>query len=261
MVDEVLLETRNMSKYFGGVKAVQDFSLTVKRDEIMGLIGPNGAGKTTVFNVITGVYGPTSGHVILRGEDITGLEPHVIVSKGITRTFQNIRLFTNLTVLENVKVSYSYIRKSSVAQSLLRNRVFLKEESDITERSMALLSRFGLAGRSSEIVRNLPYGEQRRVEIVRAIGTNPTLLLLDEPAAGMNPSELDSLMELILWVKHEFRLTVIVIEHQMRMIMNLCPRIRVMDFGETIADGTPDQIRANPDVITAYLGRRAACAS
>ncbi|MDP2859460.1 MAG: ABC transporter ATP-binding protein [Bacillota bacterium] len=261
MADEVLLETRSLTKYFGGVRAVHDFNLGVRQNEIMGLIGPNGAGKTTVFNVVTGVYGPTSGSVFFGGEDITGLEPHVIVSKGITRTFQNIRLFPNLTVLENVKVAYSYVRKSTIVQSLLRNRAFLREESSITERSMALLDRFRLAGRHSEIVRNLPYGEQRRVEVVRAIGTNPSLLLLDEPAAGMNPSELDSLIELILWVKQEFRLTVIVIEHQMRMIMNLCPRIRVMDFGETVTDGTPDQVRANPDVITAYLGRRATSAS
>jgi len=254
---DTVIETKELTKFFGGVRAVHDFSLRVTQGEMLGLIGPNGAGKTTVFNLITGVYHPTKGQVLYRDAVISGLEPHVIASLGVIRTFQNIRLFPNLSVVENVKIAHAHRRQSGLASSLFRTQSFLREENEMTQEAEDLLRRFGLVDRKDEIVKFLPYGEQRRVEIVRAMASSPSVLLLDEPAAGMNPSEVDSLMDLIRWVKSEFNLTVLIIEHQMRMIMRLCPRIRVMDFGETIIDGTPEEVRADVRVISAYLGRRA----
>ncbi len=257
----VILETQELSMSFGGIRACKDFDFRIEEGELVGLIGPNGAGKTTVFNLITGVYRPTEGRVLFLGQDITGLAPHRITRLGIARTFQNIRLFGNLTVLDNVKVAYSSKRKTALLSALKRDSLFEAEEREVEEAALGLLDRFGLLDRQEELARNLPYGEQRRLEIARALAVTPKLLLLDEPAAGMNPSEAEDLIRLVQRVRREFSVTVLIIEHQMRVIMRMCERIRVMDFGETIAEGTPQEIQGNSRVIAAYLGRRAAHAA
>ena len=256
-----LLEVRDLCKQFGGLRACNDFDIRLNNNDLSGLIGPNGAGKTTVFNMITGVYVPTSGRIIFDGLDITGLPPHEINQMGIARTFQNIRLFPNLTVLDNVRIAYHPHAGYSITDGLLHNEHFNKKEQELTQRTQEFLSVFGLENRQGEIAKNLPYGEQRRLEIARALAAEPKLLLLDEPAAGMNPRETVELMELIHFIHDRFNLTILLIEHQMRVVMGICQYITVMDFGEVIARGTPQEIQADTRVIEAYLGPGAAALS
>jgi branched-chain amino acid transport system ATP-binding protein len=254
---QVVLETKALAKDFGGLHAVIDFNLTLKYKELVGLIGPNGAGKTTIFNLLTGVYPPTEGSITLYGESLLGRKSHEIISKGIARTFQNIRLFKELSVLDNVKAAFHFRARASLLDSVLRVRKFREEEAQIEEKTTELLSIFDLESRKGQISKNLPYGEQRKLEIARALATEPGLLLLDEPAAGMNPSETAHLMELIKWIRDRFSLTILLIEHDMQVVMGICERIIVLDYGKTIASGTPSEVRKNPLVIEAYLGEQA----
>ena len=249
-----ILKTTDLSIVFGGLKAVNNFNVDIKEGELYGLIGPNGAGKTTVFNLITGIYKPTTGTVELDSENINVFSPHVRVEKGIARTFQNIRLFKKLTVLENVKVAFHKNMTYNMFQAIFRTKKFWKEENEIHEKALEILKDLDLFEYKDEVSESLPYGKQRKLEIARALATNPKLLLLDEPAAGMNPHETEELMETIKYIKDKFNTTILLIEHDMKLVMGICDKISVLNFGEVIAVGTPSEIQSNEYVIKAYLG-------
>jgi branched-chain amino acid transport system ATP-binding protein len=253
-----LLDIHDLTKFFGGLCAVKNFNLALPQGVLWGLIGPNGAGKTTVFNLVTGLIQLSSGAVTFGEERIDGLEPFEVTRLGIARTFQNIRLFSNLSVLDNVRVAYHAHAGYGLSDSFLRTKNFVTKETELTDQALDFLSIFKLDGIAGEIAKNLPYGEQRRVEIARALACKPQLLLLDEPAAGMNPREIIELMELVHFIRDRFKLTILLIEHQMRVVMSICEWITVMDFGEVIARGTAKEIQGNPTVIEAYLGKGAA---
>ncbi|WP_026486590.1 ABC transporter ATP-binding protein [Caldanaerobius polysaccharolyticus] len=252
-----LLTLNDLTKTFGGLSAVSNVNIQVHQGEIVGLIGPNGAGKTTVFNLITGVYIPTDGSLTLHGEvevDLAKASPHEIARMGIARTFQNIRLFKDMTVLDNVLLAFHAHVSYSMWEAILRLPSFGRKEQELREKAVELLKVFNLDKKKDALAKNLPYGEQRRLEIARALALKPRLLLLDEPAAGMNPQESAELMELIKWMRKRFNLTVLLIEHDMSVVMGICERIYVLDYGKLIAEGTPDEIKNNPQVIKAYLG-------
>lgn len=251
-----LLETQALSMTFGGLRAVSNLNLSVEEGSLVGLIGPNGAGKTTVFNMISGMVRPSEGSILFAGEDTTRLPAHAVTRRGLARTFQNIRLFSDLTVLANVKIAHHKHVKYGFLKAL--SHVGIKEEEEeIAHSSMRLLEFLGLEDKADQVAGNLPYGEQRLLEIARALATKPRLLLLDEPAAGMNPNETVELMELIRRIREEFSVTIFLIEHDMNLVMGICEYITVLDYGMTIAEGTPEEIRTNRRVIKAYLGEEA----
>ncbi|NLI54354.1 MAG: ABC transporter ATP-binding protein [Clostridiales bacterium] len=250
-----VLETRKLGITFGGLVAVSDFNIKVFRGELVGLIGPNGAGKTTVFNMLTGVYKPTEGSVLLEGEVLNGKKTHQFVAAGIARTFQNIRLFKQMTVLENVLAAFTKDIKYGMIETLFRTPKFWKTEKELKEKALDLLSIFHLEDKAEYVAANLPYGQQRKLEIARALATDMKLLLLDEPAAGMNPTETTELLECINAIRNRFGIAILLIEHDMSLVMNICERIQVIDYGITIAEGLPEEIAKNPKVIAAYLGQ------
>jgi len=249
-----ILEIKHLSKYFGGVIAVKDFDLLLEEGRIEAIIGPNGAGKTTIFNLITGIYPPSEGEIFMNEHKLTGLQTYKISSLGISRTFQNIRLFPDNTVIDNVSTACHQQANYGILEGFIYSPRRIREEKEIRKHSLRLLEIAGLADRAQENARNLPYGHQRRLEIARALALNPKLLLLDEPAAGMNPEESQQLMVLIRDIKKEFNLTVLLIEHHMEVVMELSDYITVIDFGKTIAKGTPQEVQSNQKVIEAYLG-------
>ena len=251
-----VLDVRNLGIDFGGLTAVDKFTLTIGATEIAGLIGPNGAGKTTIFNLLTNVYQPTRGTILLRGVDTKGMTTAQVNRMGIARTFQNIRLFGSMSVLDNVKVGMHNGIKCSFASSLLHTPRYYRSERIARERCMELLDFMGMADLAEQRAGSLPYGAQRRLEIVRALATNPAIILLDEPAAGMNPSETAELMEHIRLIRGTFQIAIMLIEHDMNLVMGVCEGIAVVNYGKIIAKGTPDQIRSNPEVIEAYLGKK-----
>ena len=249
-----LLQIENLTHLFGGLRAVSNFEAEIKKGEIVGLIGPNGAGKTTIFNLICGLYRPTEGKITLNGSNIAGLPAHEVASKGVGRTFQNLRLFRNLTVLHNIKIAqYSQINYS-LADAFLRTKHYQEEEKKAEEKAYQLLDTLSISHYADQLALNLPYGDQRRVEMARAMALKPKLLLLDEPTAGMSPAEMIRMAELIEEIKEKFDLTIFLIEHRMRVVMGICERILAIDFGALIGQGTPDQIRNDPKVKKAYLG-------
>lgn len=249
-----LLEAKGLGVNFGGLKAVDEFNFEIEENQLFGLIGPNGAGKTTVFNLLTGVYQPTSGGIIFAGKSLNKLSPTKITQLGIARTFQNIRLFKNMSVIDNVKVGLHHSQNYSLITSILHLPNYFKGEDTMTEMAMDLLKVFDLETFANVKACNLPYGKQRKLEIARALATSPKLLLLDEPAAGMNPTETAELMETIKIVRERFHVAILLIEHDMKLVMGICDKIAVLNFGTIIAFGTPAEIKSNPDVVAAYLG-------
>ncbi len=249
-----LLKVDNVSMIFGGLRAVSNLSLHIDEGELIGLIGPNGAGKTTAFNMITGVYTPSEGKVYFNGQQSSGKKSYQVTQMGMARTFQNIRLFSELSVIDNVKIAYNMHVTYNLTDAIIRDGKYLSEEEYITQKALDLLKIFHLEEEAYEVAKNLPYGKQRRLEIARALATEPKLLLLDEPAAGMNPQETKELMEMIRWIRKEFNLSILLIEHDMGLVMGVCERIYVLEYGMKIAEGTPDEIKQNKRVIEAYLG-------
>ena len=249
-----LLVAKDISISFGALKAVDKFNLEIKSGELIGLIGPNGAGKTTVFNILTGVYNASSGEYTLDGENIIKTSTFTLVKKGLARTFQNIRLFKNLTVLDNVKMALNSSMKYNTFEAILRLPRFWREEKEVTDKALDLLDIFDMAEMANIISGNLSYGQQRKLEIARALATNPKLLLLDEPAAGMNPNETKELMKTISFIRDKFKIAILLIEHDMDLVMGICERLYVLNFGKIIASGLPNEIQSNKEVIAAYLG-------
>lgn len=252
-----ILEVNNLSKSFGGINAVTNINMSVEKGEILGLIGPNGAGKTTFFNLLTGIYAPTSGEIkysINKKVTLKKLKPYKAAEYGVSRTFQNIRLLKDVSVFDNIRLGFHGSVKYGLISSLLHLPSYIRDETEIENRVLGLLDIFKLSDKKDELAKNLPYGEQRKLEIARALATSPGLLLLDEPAAGMNPNETQELMKLIKWVKTKFNITIILIEHDMSLVMGICSRILVFNYGSLIANGTPQEIQNNPEVIKAYLG-------
>ena len=249
-----LLKVDNVSMIFGGLRAVSNLSMYINKGELIGLIGPNGAGKTTAFNMITGVYTPSEGDVYFNGVKSSGKKSYQVTQLGMARTFQNIRLFSELSVIDNVKIAYNMHVTYNLVDAIIRDKKYLDEEEFITQKAMDLLKIFHLEGEANEVAKNLPYGKQRRLEIARALATEPKLLLLDEPAAGMNPQETHELMEMIRWIRDKFDLSILLIEHDMGLVMGVCERIYVLEYGMKIAEGTPEEIKHNSRVIEAYLG-------
>ncbi len=254
--DMPVLEAHHLGIDFGGLSAVDDFSITLGKTEIAGLIGPNGAGKTTVFNLLTNVYEPTRGNIMVNGYNTTGKSTYEVSKMGIARTFQNIRLFHNMSVLDNVKVGMHNQVREGLGAALFHSFGYKKEEAKAKEKAMDLLKFFDLDGTADNLAGSLPYVAQRRLEVIRALAENPKVLLLDEPAAGMNPHETAELMENILKIRDTFKISILLIEHDMNLVMGICEGIAVMNFGKVIAKGDPDQIRNNPNVIEAYLGKK-----
>lgn len=250
----VMLEVKNLGISFGGLRAVNSFDLTIEKGELYGLIGPNGAGKTTVFNLLTGVYRPDEGSVVLDGRDITGKSTIEINKSGVARTFQNIRLFKDMSVLDNVKAGLHNHYKYSTLAGIFRTPSFRKTEKEMDEKAMELLKVFDLDGQADYLASNLPYGKQRKLEIARALATNPKLLLLDEPAAGMNPNETKELMNTIHFVRDNFDMTILLIEHDMKLVSGICEKLTVLNFGEVLCQGKTADVLSNQQVITAYLG-------
>lgn len=249
-----LLDLDNVSIVFGGLRAVSNLSMHIDEHELIGLIGPNGAGKTTAFNLITGVYVPTEGDITFNGVRINGKKSYQVTQLGMARTFQNIRLFSELPVIDNVKIAYHMHIGYNLPEAIFRTRKYVQEENEVTKKAMELLTIFHLEDHAYDLAKNLPYGAQRRLEIARALATEPKLLLLDEPAAGMNPQETKELMEMIRWLRDHFHLAILLIEHDMGLVMGVCQRIYVLEYGLCIVSGTPDEIRRNKRVIEAYLG-------
>ncbi len=249
-----LLTTKDVGIAFGGLQAVGHFDVSLQENELVGLIGPNGAGKTTIFNLLTGVYQPTEGEIIFNGKKINGKNPADIVNLGMARTFQNIRLFKNLSVIDNIKIAFQKELHYSALAAVLRLPSYWRQEKRIEEEAMKLLGLFHMEGDAHKQAKNLPYGKQRKLEICRALATSPKLLLLDEPAAGMNPQETRELMETIAFVRENFQLAILLIEHDMNLVMGICERLVVIDYGQIIAKGTPEEIKVNKQVIKAYLG-------